>query len=316
MIAYTLVSLALLELAAAGPLAPRAAAVDELVGYGAGTTGGGDGAGTTVSSCADLEAALEAGGVISVEGTLSDCGTLDVIGDTTVIGVGADSGFANSGLRIKEASNVIIRNLKFDTPEEGEDALSLDQATSVWIDHNEFLSKGMTGDKDQYDGLLDITHASDDVTVSWNKFHDHWKGSLVGHSDSNADEDTGKLKITYHHNSFINVNSRLPSLRFGTGHVYSSCFEDVPTSGINSRMGAQVLVEESYFSNVQLAIVTNLDSDEEGFATSLNNVLANGSTDQITQEASLAIPYDYTTDPADGVCDLIAASAGPGVIGA
>lgn len=92
MFAYALISLALLELAAAGPLAPRAAAVDELVGYGANTTGGGDGAGTTVSSCADLESALETGGVISIDGTLSDCGTLDVPGDTTVIGVGADSG--------------------------------------------------------------------------------------------------------------------------------------------------------------------------------------------------------------------------------
>lgn len=93
MIAYSLVSLALLELAAAGPLAPRAAPVDELVGFGAGTTGGGDsGNGTTVSSCADLESALESGGVISVDGMLEGCGTLDVLGDTTVIGVGAESG--------------------------------------------------------------------------------------------------------------------------------------------------------------------------------------------------------------------------------
>lgn len=43
-----------------------------------------------------------------------------------------------------------------------------------------------------YDGLLDITHASNLVTVSWNKFHDHWKGSLVGHSDNNAGEGTIK----------------------------------------------------------------------------------------------------------------------------
>lgn len=63
--------------------------------------------------------------------------------------------------------------MKFDTPEESGDILSLDEATNVWIDHNELFSKGLTGDKDDYDGLLDITHASDDVTVSWNKFHDH-----------------------------------------------------------------------------------------------------------------------------------------------
>jgi len=28
---------------------------------------------------------------------------------------------------------------------------------------------------DYYDGLLDITHGSDYVTVSYNYFHDHWK---------------------------------------------------------------------------------------------------------------------------------------------
>jgi pectate lyase len=92
MVAYSLISLALFHLAAAGPLARRAAPVDELVGYGAAATGGGDGAGTTVSSCGDFETALESGGVISIDGVLDSCGTLDVPGDTTIIGVGADSG--------------------------------------------------------------------------------------------------------------------------------------------------------------------------------------------------------------------------------
>jgi len=94
-------------------------------------------------------------------------------------------------------------------------------------------------DKDYYDGLLDITHAADWVTVSNTYFHDHvsldvlrqtepdnsqiaqqWKASLVGHSDSNADEDTGTLHVTYANNKWININSRTPSLRFGTGHIY------------------------------------------------------------------------------------------------
>jgi pectate lyase len=47
-----------------------------------------------------------------------------------------------------------------------------------------------------------------------------WKASLVGHSDSNADEDTGKLHVTYANNKWINVNSRTPSIRFGTAHIY------------------------------------------------------------------------------------------------
>lgn len=56
-------------------------------------------------------------------------------------------------------------------------------------------------------------------------FHDHWKTSLVGHSDSNGDEDTGHLRITYANNYWENCGSRGPSLRFGTGHVYNSYYK-------------------------------------------------------------------------------------------
>lgn len=70
----------------------RAAAVDELVGYGAGATGGGSGAGTTVTSCSTFSSAVAKGGVIKVSGTLSNCGIVDVPSDTSIIGVGASSG--------------------------------------------------------------------------------------------------------------------------------------------------------------------------------------------------------------------------------
>lgn len=66
-----------------------------------------------------------------------------------------------------------------------------------------------------YDGLLDITHGCYGVTVSNNYLHDHWKASLVGHSDNNGDEDTA-LRVTYYGNFFENLNSRGPSFRFGT----------------------------------------------------------------------------------------------------
>lgn len=57
-------------------------------------------------------------------------------------------------------------------------------------------------------------------------------------------------------------------------------------------MGAQVLVEQCYFSNTKLAITTNLDSDEEGYAVSKNNIFV-GSTTDITQTGSLSPPYSY-----------------------
>lgn len=309
---FTLFVLAPAALAA--PNAPRAAPVDALVGYGAKATGGGSGSGTTVTSCSDFTTAAKAGGVIKISGVLDNCGVVDLVSDTSVIGVGAKSGFTNSGIRIKRADNVIIRNLNLHNAPKKKDLVELQFSTNVWIDHNDFSSNGITGNKDTYDGLLDITHGSDQVTVSWNKFHDHWKGSLTGHSDNNSGEDKGKLHVTYHHNHFTNVNSRLPSIRFGTGHIYSSCYENNPTSGINSRMGAQVLAENNYFVNVPQALVTNVDSDEDGYLINKNNVLVN-STISITQVGSLTPPYSYTLDSADSVCSIVKASAGTGIVG-
>jgi pectate lyase len=295
------------------PVEKRAAAVDELVGFAAGTTGGGSGAGTTVTSCAGLTAAAKVGGVIKIEGMLTGCGIIRVgTAGTSILGVGKDAGLTDSGLQVFKTSNIIIRNLKFYRAPQGKDLIDIEGSTKVWVDHNDFSSVGVIGSKDTYDGLLDAKSGADFLTFSWNKFHDHWKGSLVGHSDNNGAKDTGKLHVTYHHNSFTNVNSRLPSIRFGTGHIYSSCYNG-GISGVNSRMGAQVLVESNSFTNVDKAVVTNLDSDLEGFAVEKNNLFVN-STTQITQKGSFTPSYEYTVDPAASVCAIVSKSAGVGVV--
>lgn len=170
--------------------------------------------------------------------------------------------------------------------------IAVNKGTKVWIDHCDLYSIGLKGGKDDFDGLIDITHAGDLVTVSWNKIYDHWKGSLVGHSDSNGNEDRGKLRVTYHHNWIYNVNSRLPSLRFSTGHIYSNCVEDVLTSGVNSRMGAVCRVENNYFLNVNEAM-TSLDSSELGAIQDIGNILAGSSTKTIEKPGSLSVPYNY-----------------------
>ncbi|KAH8664673.1 pectin lyase fold/virulence factor [Xylariales sp. PMI_506] len=285
----------------------------DLVGYAVGTTGGGTGTGTTVTTCAELEDAIAGEGVITIDGILDECGVIDIGSDTTIIGVGSNSGLTNGGFRIKEQNNVILRNLKLHVAPESDDLIQLQYSTNVWIDHCDLSTLGIVGDKDTYDGLLDITHACDWITVSWTVFHDHWKGSLIGHSDNNAAEDTGHLHVTYHHNWWYDVNSRLPSIRFGSGHMYSSCFENNPASGIHSRMGAQVLAEENYFLNTTLALVTNLDSDEDGYILDRNNIFVN-STESITQVGDLVPPYSYELDQASCVCNLVKSYAGTGVI--
>ncbi|KAI9149967.1 Pectate lyase A [Paramyrothecium foliicola] len=279
------------------------------IGFAAGTTGGGTGAASVVTSCEELTSALSSGGVITISGMLSGCGVLDVPSDTTIIGSGGDSGMVGGGLRVKKAENVIIQNLVMSKPPDGKDLIEIEESSYVWVDHCDVSNEGMVGDKDRYDGLVDAKRGADFVTISYTKFHDHWKASLFGHSDSNASQDEGALKVTYHHNHWSKINSRAPSIRFGTAHIFSSCYEDIPTSGVNSRMGAQVLVEGNSFTNVKRAIVTNLDSAEEGFATERDNIFENSDI-EITQEGSFTPPYEYTVDAVSTICELVKAQAG------
>ena len=78
-------------------------------------------------------------------------------------------------------------------------------------------------------------------------------------------------------------------------------------------MGAVVFAEENSFTDTQLAIVTDLDSDEDGFASEKNNIY-NNSTKRITQTKSLSVPYKYTVDAVADVCGIVRQSAGTGVV--
>lgn len=238
-----------------------------LTGYAAGTTGGNGGSVVTVTNAAALTAALlgDAPKIVKISGIIDISGLQINIGpNTSVLGVGSNSGVIGGGLRVKKASNVVIRNLKFSFSLAPIDSLVIEASTKVWVDHCEFFSD-MNHDKDYYDGLLDINHGSDFVTLSWNKFHDHYKVNLVGHSDNNAAEDTGKLHVTYHHNHFYNLYSRVPSLRFGSAHLYNNYYSNVSGSCIHTRMGANALVEYNVFSNSIMPIETTGDSKIDGF---------------------------------------------------
>lgn len=55
-----------------------------------------------------------------------------------------------------------------------------------------------------------------------------YKGSLVGRSDNNASEDTGHLRVTHHHNWFDNVNSRMGAQMLVENNVFRTT-TDTPT---------------------------------------------------------------------------------------
>ncbi|RBR25941.1 uncharacterized protein FIESC28_01214 [Fusarium coffeatum] len=277
----------------------RAAITDAAdIGYATengGTTGGAGGATVTVSSLAEFSKAAESDEkqVIYVKGQITGNNKIRVKSDKTIVGASGAS-LENIGLYINKQKNVIVRNLAIkNVVADNGDAIGIQKSTNVWVDHCE-LSSDFSKDKDYFDGLLDVTHASDWVTISNTYFHDHHKASLVGHSDSNADEDTGTLHVTYANNHWSNIGSRAPSVRFGFVHVFNNYYEDISVTGVNSRMGAQVLVESTAFTSAKKALISK-DSKETG-SISVNDVDLGGSTND-APKGSISksdIPYKYS----------------------
>jgi len=301
------------------PQTAHAAPADPLVGYGAGTTGGAGGSSVTVTSLSALESAVSGSTarIVNVSGTISGATDVKVGSNKTILGVGSSGALVGISLDLDKVTNVIIRNLSISfvlaSDSTGDAIHIINGTTHVWVDHNNLFSDRNHG-KDFYDGLLDITHASDFITVSWNRFHDHYKVSLVGHSDSNGAQDTGHLRVTYHHNWFSNVGSRLPSLRFGTGHVYNNYFQNVTSDAVHSRENAQMLVQNNVFVNCGTAITTTGDSAVDGFMNQSGNSFTNSPINITRTGTFTTAPYSYTLDATSSVVSEVTTYSGVGII--
>ncbi|KAK7417727.1 hypothetical protein QQX98_004383 [Neonectria punicea] len=285
------------------------------VGYctqNGGTTGGVKGSTVTVTSVAALiDAAKQEGPLtIIVSGQLSGSDRVRPTSDKTIIGA-AGSSITGVGFYVRRQKNVILRNLKIAKVDaDNGDAIGIDESTNVWVDHCD-LSGDLSAGKDDLDGLLDISHGADWVTVSNTYFHDHWKGSLIGHSDSNADEDTGKLHITYANNYWKNVNSRQPLIRFATVHIVNNYWDTIGLSGVNTRMGAQVLVQSSAFANSAERAIFFADSKVTGYAV-VEDVDLGGSVNSAPKGTltSASLPYKVSALGSGSVARTIPGTAG------
>ncbi|GAA1783436.1 hypothetical protein GCM10009682_01890 [Luedemannella flava] len=296
-----------------------------LVGWASqagGTTGGAGGSTVTVTTWADFRTQAQAAGArtILVSGMLAGSGTVEVTANKTIRGVGASSGLSGTTLNIEDMSpaNVIIQNLNIrGVP--GTDAIQIENADHIWIDHNTMWST-IESDVDFYDGMIDITHAGDYITVSWNIIRDHWKTSLVGHSDGNSGEDTGHLRITYHHNWFDRTFERSPRVRFGeTVHVFNNYYTNINNNtssyAIASTMNAGVLVEGNVFENVQQACwsASGYADSDPGRLVARDNALTNSGPCE-TNGSVAAVPYSYTAQNSGTVKATVTAQAGVGKI--
>lgn len=306
---------------------------------GNGTTGGAGGTTVTVSTGAQLVAALATKKnnttplTIYVNGTItpSNSGSatqFDVkdMQNVSILGVGSNALFDGIGINIVRAQNIIVRNVKIRYNRIGQkDAISIaDGSSNVWIDHNE-LHNSLDVSKDYYDELVSGKGDIDNITISYNYLHSSWKTSLWGSGDNNNFD----RRVTFVGNHWKDVNSRLPLFRFGQGHIYNNYYQNVLETGINSRMGARIRIEGNYFENVKNPILSK-DSSQIGYwdlGSSDTNTYVNvnwvsntcsGQTNCLiagptpTSTVNYAPPYSYTLLSAGNAKTHVTNNAGIG----
>lgn len=313
-----------------------------------GTTGGANGTEVTATSVSEVNTLLSTRRknndtsplVIKFNGKITGTEVIAAkdVSNITFLGVGTRGELEGVGINLVRANNIIIRNLKIHHTIAPMDCIGIEDSKNVWVDHCELFNmlgdcngdgkidtKGdiSGGDVDWYDGLLDVKKDSAYITVSWNYFHDAFKTSLVGSSDS----DTSDRKMTFHHNIYSNTKSRLPSYRGGTGHMFNNYYVNADGSGINSRMGAKLRIENNVFENVGTGSMDSSGfaegpigsyySSSIGYWDVSNNRFINCKGNQpTTSTCSFSPPYNYSSvlTPVDNVKSIVSQYAGVGKI--
>ncbi|MFD5265182.1 pectinesterase family protein [Streptomyces sp. NPDC058335] len=281
-----------------------------------GTYGGRDGRTVTVKTLADLEKYATAAEpyVIVVAATIdmNPVGKeIKVASDKTIVGSGTSGQIVGGGFFLGTGvHNVIIRNLTIRDAYQGIwndkdhdfDAIQMDGAHHVWIDHNDL--------RHMADGLIDVRKDSTNITVSWNKLSDNNKTFGIGWTTNVVTD------ITIHHNWFRETEQRNPSTdNAAHAHLYNNFLEDAAGTTIKSSYGnysrgrTKMVLENSYFQG-------------------MNNPVTRDSTATIVQKGNTFVGtsgrnesggtafdpkafYAYTLDKTADVPALLKAGVGP-----
>jgi pectate lyase len=289
-----------------------------VAGLGTPTTTGGA-AGETVRATTAEElaafAALPEPLTIEIAGTLR-LGRVVVASHKTLRGVGSaprlEGGLRIRGLSDDFVQNVIIQNLQIDASfsEVNGDGVQIHYAHHVWVDHCDI--------SDAEDGNLDVVHGSDFVTVSWNRFSyaraatGSQRSTVIGHSDDGAAEDAGHLRVTLHHNAWLDgVLGAAPSVRFGDVHMFNNYYASPSVNAaITANVGSRLLVEGNFFDNVATPYQIDGDSGAAPQLRARRNVFTAATPRLEEAGAAFVPPYPYVSEPAEDVPESVQASAG------
>jgi len=179
----------------------------------------------------------------------------------TLEGIGDDATADGWGIRVKNASNVEIRNIGTMNCDSDEgDNIGLQQGNEyIWVHNCDFFYGGAGGDSDQVkgDGALDCKKSTY-ITFSYNHFWDSGKCNLLGLSEGT----TSDLYITYHHNWYDHSDSRHPRVRYYSAHVYNNYYDGNAKYGVGATKGSSVFVEANYFRHCKYPILTSMQGSD------------------------------------------------------
>lgn len=287
---------------------------DGFASLAGGTTGGRGGTTVTVDNQADLVkyAAATEPYVIRIPTTIpiSPRGTMiRVASNKTIIGAGTTGEIAYGGFYVTAGMrNVIIRNLTIrDTlmPDDDPgdkvydfDAIRLDTADHIWIDHNHLARMN--------DGLLDSRKDTTYLTVSWNILSDNNKSFGIGWTPNLT------AQMTIHHNWIYNSVQRNPSIdNVARAHLYDNYLQNVTSYGNYVRGLTKAVIENSYFDTVHNPYYV---VDGELVQRGNRTVNCTWSDGLVTEKGAAFDPsayYSYTLDPVENVPALLRSGSGP-----
>lgn len=210
--------------------------------------------------------------IVRLVGTVTDPTVLDggdlviessnlATGSITLEGVGDDATANGWGIRLKNASNIEVRNIGVMNVNSGEgDNVGLQQNNDhIWVHNMDLFYGDAGGDADQAkgDGAMDCKKSTF-VTFSHNHFWDSGKSNLLGLSEGAMAD----LYITYHHNWYDHSDSRHPRVRFYSAHVYNNYYDGNSKYGAGATEGSSVFVEANVFRMCKYPMLTSMQGSD------------------------------------------------------
>lgn len=261
---------------------------------------------------------------------------LNLKSNTTIIGLGNNSGIRGGTISINGIKNVVIRNLTLvdaidmfphhEVNSKGEsdgfnaqfDCITIQgsNTANIWIDHctmkdtlvMQHVQSGTREKWQNYDGLCDIKGDGNGITVSNCHMYHHDKTMLVGSDDDEGNNEVRKLSIINNH--FDTCVQRLPMARNSQFHVLNNWYTfnktqsvgDGKSKGdycIGARKGALIYSEANYFdSNMQYSIRGNTDTASTAKVYDTGSVDKNTKkTDEYTAVDSAPFTVPYSYEP-------------------